>query len=560
MSTAIRLRHATLLLLATALTAVASSQAQISTTDELRLAFLDGGEYTILPGDYPIPEPVVVTQSLRLVGSDHSETFIDLGGNPVALQITGDIDVHFEQLTMIYAAESDADLIVAEGARLSFVFVDLGFAQSGNTAEVPPGRVTRRGVGLALTDGASAVGDQLRFAANDTAAIEMTDGTSLLLRDSLLNANFSGIIGRGAFRIEIHDSMLAGQFGQAIAIEGTGAGFELEVNNSEFDNNGMADPARNAFFPTVQLQGAGAATFNGGIMSNSPHNALSITDTVIASLTGVRITGNGTDLEEEELNWPALHVEGEAMLGVSGSVLIGNPGGAFSVAGNGTLAVSDSHVAFNSTWAHTYVEDSGCIGIVDSVITGNAGSIFVGGNGRLLLQGTEVTDNQADGVVVAGEVGAEISGNLVARNDGSGIWVAVSAHADVTGNVITANDMGVWVSHAATAMLVGNDIVENRHTGVAAVGTSMVMAQENRIDGNAFNGAAVVEDARALFEDGRFVGNGQNGLLFSSPNTSFIERNLIAGSPVGVRLERDAQVQGSDNEFADNGENVSQEQ
>lgn len=549
--------RAGLALAALACAALASAQVGLVDSDaELVAALAAGGEYQVMPRTYVLNDPVVIDRDLRLVGFDREGVMIEALGGPIAVLVEGDVDVHFEGLRLVYRGESAADLIVARGARLSFRTVDLGFARGGPPSDPPlPDRPDGHGAGLVLAGGASAVGDDLRIAQNQRAAIEMAAGSALDLVASTIVANFRGLVAMGAVRIDVRASSFTGHFAHALLLAGDG--LEATFLDTEFEDNGIVDIEREQFWPATRIGGASLVAFTGGFMRDTEGIGLSLTGATRVSVTGMLVENVGGEYPEIERTWAAVLVEGEAHLDVVDSVLRGNAGGAFEVIEAGGLSLQGVRVEANGSLFHTRAYDDAALEIRGSAFVDNAGGLYAGGAGRLGLHGSELTGPSAIALVIEGTVQAEVGDSTISDYAERGVWIRGNAHVDLTRTTVSGGGLGVVVLGEATARLVDSDVVANATTGVVAGGTASMALDGNRVSGNGVTGIAIIQGASAVLQGNDVLDNAENGMLFSDTATGQLDRNVISNSPVGVRLEGEATVQGSENEFVEVGTEVS---
>lgn len=536
--------------------AFAGAQAIIVDSDaELVAALAQGGEYQVMPRTYVLTEPVVIRNDLRLVGLNRDGVMIEAMAGPIAVLIEGDVDVHFEELRLVYEGEAAADLIVARGGRVSFLTVDIGFARGGPPSDPPlPDRPNGHGAGLVLARGASAVGDGLRIAQNQQAGIEMADGSALELVASTIVANFRGLVGQGAIRIDVRDSSFSGHFAHALLIAGDG--LEAEFVDTDFENNGIVDIEREQYWPATRIGGGSRVTFTGGVMSDTQGIGLSLTGSAHVTMSGVLVENVGGDYPEIDRTWASVFVQGEARLDVVDSVLRGSAGGAFEVTEAGGLTMQNVTVEANGSRFHTYAVDNATLEVRGSTFVGNAGGLFVGGAAQLGLYDSALTGGEV-ALFVVQSARAKVEDTTIADFGVRGVWLDGDGHADLTRTIVSGTGVGVLVQGNATIMMIDNDVVTNTVSGVVAGGTARISLDTNRVSGNTVSGIAVNDGASGVLEGNEVVGNGEIGMAFTGTATGQLDRNVIGYSPVGVHLQDEAAVQGEENEFVEVGVQVS---
>lgn len=242
---------------------------------------------------------------------------------------------------------------------------------------------------------------------------------------------------------------------------------------------------------------------------------MAATGLVLAGASQVRMFGTTFDDvggQHEGFDRPltALVVQGNAHLTVEDGVLSANPGGALEVAEGGALVMRRVRVERNGGWTHTSIGGSGTAIVQDSTFAGNEGTLFVGGQATLGLASSELSGSGGYGLVVTVGAAATVVDSVITDNGEDGVWVDGNAFLDLRTTVVRGSRVGVWVSGEARAALSGNDLHDNDGAGVAVVGSARA-----ELLGNAF-----------------------------------------ARSPVGVLLQDEGGVQGSENVFAEVGQQM----
>lgn len=499
------------MLLAAALTTLVAAQVEIvDSTADLVAALETGGRYSVMPGDYVLSEPVVVRHDLELVGLGRDDVIVEANGAPVALWIEGDIDVTIAGLRVFYGSEVGADLIVVSGARLTLREVDVGFARLA-APSLPPmaGRESGHGSGIALIEGASLVGHDLRVAQNQLAGIEARAGARVELVDTILTANYRGLVAvGGGVRIVVRGGSVSGHYAHGLVLDAPD--LVASFQDVAFVDNGVVDFEREAFWPGAVIGGTANVTFAGGAMRDMPGTGIVIAGAAQVALRGVTIEGVGGHYEGIDRPWRALQVRGNARLTIEESTLIGNAGGALSIEENAALVMRGVRVEGNGGWSHTSILGSGTAIVQESTFAGNEGALLAGGAATLGLMASEVSRSAGHGLVIAVEGAASVMNSLIAGNAEDGVWVDGSSALEMHTSQVIGNRVGVFVSGEALATLVGNEFVDNQQAGV-------VLTAGGRAD---------------------------------------LRGNTIARSPVGVFLADASAAQGAENVFAEVGEQV----
>lgn len=499
------------LLLAAALTTVVAAQVEIvDSTADLVAALETGGSYRVMPGEYVLTELVVVRHDLELVGLGRDDVHVETFGAPVALAIVGDVDVTIAGLRLVYEGADGADLIVVSGARLTLHEVDVGFARLA-APSLPPmaGRESGHGSGIALIDGASLAGHDLRVAQNQLAGIEARSGARVELVDATIVANYRGLVVVGSeVTIDMRGGSVSGHFAHGLVLDAQG--LEASFHDVLLFDNGVVDFEREAFWPGAVIGGTANVSFTGGAIRDTPGTGIVIAGAAEVSLRGVTIAGVGGHYDGVDRPWRALQVGGNARLTIEESTLIGNAGGALSVEESAALMMRGVRVEGNGGGAHTSVLGSATAIVQESTFAGNDGALLAGGASTVGLMASELTGSGSHGLVVAVESAASVMGSLIADNAEDGVWVGGGSALEMHTTLVRGNRVGVFVGGAALATLVGNEFVEN-------LGAGIVLIDAGRAD---------------------------------------LRGNTIARSPFGVHLSDASAVQGGENVFAEVGEQV----
>lgn len=499
------------LLLAAALTTLAAAQVEIvDSTADLVAALETGGRYGVMPGEYALTEPVVVRHDLELVGLGRDSVHVEVNGAPVAVRIEGDVDVTIEALRLVYGGDVGADLIVVSAARLTLREVDVGFARLAEPSDPPmAGRENGHGSGVALIDGATLVGHDLRVAQNQLAGIEARSGARVELDEPTLVANYRGLVAVGSdVRIDVRGGTVSGHYAHGLVLDAPD--LVASFQDVAFLDNGVVDFEREAYWPGAVIGGTANVTFTGGVMRDMPGTGIVIAGAAQVGLRGVTIEGVGGHYEGIDRPWRALQVGGNARLTIEDGALLGNAGGAMSIEENAALVMRGVRVEGNGGWSHTSILGSATAIVQESTFAGNDGALLAGGAATLGLMASEVSGSAGHGLVIAAEGAASVMNSLIAGNAEDGVWVDGSSALELHTSQVVGNRVGVFVSGEALATLIGNEFVDNQQAGV-------VLTAGGRAD---------------------------------------LRGNTIARSPVGVFLADASVAQGAENVFAEVGEQV----
>lgn len=153
--------------------------------------------------------------------------------------------------------------------------------------------------------------------------------------------------------------------------------------------------------------------------------------------------------------------------------------------------------------------------------------IHVRSSGSVIIEGTTIKENTADGIRVNQSAYARIgsglddhpatagngTGNDIKDNGTSGIAVRSSANADIFHNSITGNVRGINITNAGSANVAGNDIIGNTARGISLL---------------------------------------TSGAVSLSQNTVHSETNLIQGNPIGFRCRLGGSASGTSQTYSGN--------
>lgn len=503
--------RAAAVVLVTAVAAFAAAQVQIvDSVDDLVAAFEAGGRYSVMPGEYVVREPVVVRHDLELIGLGRDAVQVEFYGAPIALGIAGDVDVTIAGLRFVYEGEHGADLIVVSEARLTMREVDVGFARLAAPSLPPlPGRENGHGSGIALIDGASLTAHDLRVAQNQLAGIEARSGAQVTLVDPTIVGNYRGLVVVGSdVRIDVRGGSVSGHHAHGLVLDA--AALEAAFHDVRFFDNGLVDLERAAFWPAAVIGGTATVTFDGGTMRDTPGTGIVIGGAAQVGISGMVFEAVGGHYEGVDQPWPALKIGGSARVSVEDSAFSANAGGAVDVGDRAVLVMQNAVVEANGAWAHTRITDSGSAIVQGTTFRANQGTLFVAGSATLGLAGSELVGSAGYGLVVAVTGAASVVGSVIADNGEDGVWVDGGAALQMQSTQVRGSRAGVWVSGEALATLIDNT----------------------------------------------FSGSGAAAIVLVDAARADLQGNTISATPVGVYLGDAAVVQGSDNVFADVGEQV----
>lgn len=532
----------------------AHAQTLIEHSDGLVAAFASGGAFQIAAGSYAVEVPLLVQGELSIVGSGRDDVLIELSGGPIALRVGEGARLHLQGMRLLWGGETPSDLIVVRHGRLSLQEVDLGFARAGHVEPADPWRPGGHGSAIVLQGSAEAELGEVRIVRSEVSALELLGDSRLRLQSVHLADNFRGLIAGERATVEAHELLVFDQSMQALLLMGQ---VQATLVDSIVSGNGVLDAEREQFLEAIRVIDDASLRLLGGVLRGSETIGLIAAGSAEVVLRDMLIEANGDDRPDLGRAWPAVFALGQAQVAVQQSTVRGNRGGAFELRQNAGLVLEGVLVEGNGGVGHVAAMDQSRLAVQDSRFVGNAGMLFVGDEAKAGIYRSQLLDGQTSGVVLASSASADLIDNLVAGHAARGVWIDGGASAELRGNTIEGNEMGLWMTEGTTATVSENRFIGNRNSGVVLGGSARILLEQNQVSGNAVHGVALFQEAGAILRGNELSGNVGSGLFVAGAASATLEGNTFSGSEWGVRLEAEGSVQGSENVFADNGQDVS---
>lgn len=144
----------------------------------------EGGEIALGPGEYLLDEPLDIGKAMRIMGAGMEDTEIAYQGEDFVLRFNGMGPFELQDLTIHYAGEGVADVVIVEVGEIDFQRVR--FTGSSQVKE------TRSTAGLYLRGEATGKVEGCEFVANDN-GVRLEDNTQLELVQSMIMNNRTGV-------------------------------------------------------------------------------------------------------------------------------------------------------------------------------------------------------------------------------------------------------------------------------------------------------------------------------------------------------------------------------
>lgn len=524
----------------------ALAQSLIEDVDGLFAAAAAGGSYLLAPGDFVLPETLVIAHDLELRGESMNATAIDAMGTAVGIEVEDGTTVRLEALSIGYEAEGAGDVVRVHDARLDLVDVRIGFARTGPSNDA--GRPFGVGAGLLLTGSAHATVTRGGLGRNAWAGAEMHDAAVLELIDTEIVANGTGVHADGETRLDVRGTEFRDHTGNALFLIGA---TEAVIHASRFADNGSVVADVVGSFDGVRIGGSADVVLDGVTFVDHPRFALSLFDAARVRSSGSVFESNGGYDATTEFFQSAVLVENEAQLSMTGDVLRANPGGALEISGGATVELVDVTVTETGTWAHAYVIDAARLVVRNSRFVDNEGALYAAGGARVEVSASEFLGGDAEGIIVDERAVLELRDSVVRSNVEFGVVLSSDARATITRTTIEDNRTGVVMYGSSRANVSDSDVHGNDRSGIAFIETSTGDATNNRVDGNGWHGIVVADDARANVTGNVLVGNGERGILYDGRAAGRVDGNTVHSSPKAFAVWAEAAPQVGANTLAD---------
>jgi len=256
-----------------------------------------------------------------------------------------------------------------------------------------------------------------------------------------------------------------------------------------------------------------------------------------------------------------------ALRGIGGEleICLSSPGFLFAVSNDAKLAL-DEGIALRGIESNNAtvvdVRSHGTLimragsAIRGNVNTGSGGGVFVGANGIFVMEGGEISGNNANagwfgggGVFVASNGTFLMEGGVIDSNTsnlgGGGVFVTangtfVMEDGKISGNTLRSGGNaggGVRVETNGTFTMKGGEIFGNTSITSGGVHTNGTFTMEGgKILGNIGEGVRVSSDSGTFFMEGGKISSNNGGVAVLSGGTFVMESGVIYNNPVGVHI------------------------
>lgn len=245
-------------------------------------------------------------------------------------------------------------------------------------------------------------------------------------------------------------------------------------------------------------------------------------------------------------------------------------GVALAFVGPGGLSIRDMTIAHaGQSGASILVAIEGPVTIADSTLTGAiAGTGDSGGGhgivfafeplpgfpertpkqreGALVVENSQVSDNDAAGILVTGTAAPTISGTTISRNGSCGICYTGSSSGTVSASTFETNPIAVQAGDTSSPTLANNVIVRNTGVGISIDGDSTAQITGNQLDGNGNIGVQITGGSQPTLEHNTVTNHGV-GVLATDTSASALRENTINNDDVGIQVVGEAAVEAIDN-------------
>lgn len=229
-----------------------------------------------------------------------------------------------------------------------------------------------------------------------------------------------------------------------------------------------------------------------------------------------------------------------ASVGISqNSQILANAGPGIGADGNSTVIVSGTTISGNG--ANGVQLQNGSEGTFSgSVIEASrAVGLFVGPSASVTVNGTTIRGNgtgdgpQGDGMMLWGGSRAQVSGDVVViENRDEGIDVAGASSAYIFGAEIARNGGIGLLGYMGANLVLGNLVIENNAVGVFCSANCTAQMEDMSIHGNAGDGINLSFDSTLMLVGPPIdlTGNGSWGLYCHDGESSVSDTGLVTGT------------------------------
>lgn len=431
----------------------------IDTADGILAVIGMGGTYAVAEGVIQLPTELVIALDLKLIGAGREATVLELRGAPTALKVAPGVRFELEGLTLRYAGEQPADLLLVDGAELVLTDVALSGARGG-----PDEAGAKRfgvGSGIVAADGSSLTLVDTDLTQHGLTALELYGNTTVTMLRGLVSRSSVGFYAQDDVSLEVREvQIMNNPFG---GLRATGAATVL-LERSVIHTNGRAH--REGADPDERsdaLRATDNATLKlvGNRILNNERHALSADHNARVESSGNWFEGNGGEYEAESYLISPVLLGGESYLQSESDTFQANPGGTIELAGASSAQLMNVIMRGNALWAHLYMAGSTRLDVVNGSLEGNEGAIYVGAGAHLSMRDSRLVGTSGqDAIIVEDDGQVSLLANLFEGNAYAGVSFAGRSGGVVAFNAFSGNLAGIVVMDDAQP-----ELRENRMQG-----------------------------------------------------------------------------------------------
>ena len=431
----------------------------IDITDGILAAIGMGGTFAVAEGVIQLPAELVIALDLKLIGAGREATVLELHGAPTALRVAPGVRFELEGLTLRYAGDQPADLLLVDGAELVLTDVALSGAIGG-----PDAAGAKRfgvGSGIVAADGSSLTLVDTELTEHGLTGLELYGNTTVTMLRGLVSQTSVGFYAQDDVSLEVREvQIINNPFG---GLRATGAATVL-LERSVIHTNGRAHrEGANPDDRSDALRAIENATLKlvGNRILNNERHAVSADHSARVESSGNWFEGNGGNHEAESYLISPVLLAGESYFQSESDTFQGNPGGTMELAGASSAQLMNVVMRGNAAWSHLYMAGSTRLDIVNASLEGNEGAIYVGASARLSMRDSRLTGTSGqDAIIVEGDGQVSLLANLFEGNAYAGISFAGASGGVVAFNAFSGNLAAIVVMDDAEP-----ELRENRMQG-----------------------------------------------------------------------------------------------
>ncbi len=464
----------------------------------------DGATLKLPAGTYLLDKPLVVSQSIRIVGSGRDATRIVYEGGGSVLRCEGKgtcaaLALTFEHRGLLPGSVVDVQCEAIDLRDCCFTGGVIGGDSGGD--------------GLYLKNEARGVVVGCIFTANSGVGICIDDQATPLLQDNTCSENHEGIRYIGESGGSAHRNRCSNnQIGIHIYRESHPTIVENRCESNKMEGIAISDDA----LPVLE----------GNLCSsNALHGIYYGTSKAGGVARRNRCTGNGrVGIWLTESAQPRLEdnrCEKNSQSGIA------------YTAGTGGICVSNTCAANSGHGIE--LQDDAQPTIEKNICKNNSSGIVYADHAGGVARGNACTGNQNNGIQVGDEARPSVESNTCDANGGCGLLYTDAASGSATGNTCSRNQKGgiVLVDEAHPA-LQNNRCLENVASGITYADNATGSAHSNECVGNAMHGILVVGQASPTLEHNSCSDNEKCGIILMEGAGGVVRANRCTDNGAGI--------------------------